>query len=102
EPAHNSRKFALTGTDGHRTGQLPLQLALVVQVGGSSIVRVERKLMSRGQVSQHMVRANIAAILHGEELIGFDPENSHNRSAVFIPPTLFSKQFSEPRPPFCR
>ena len=38
--------------------------------------------MPRGQISQDVVRADIAAVLHGEELIGFDPEYSHKRSAV--------------------
>ena len=33
--------------------------------------------MPRGQVSQDVVRANVAAILHGQELVGFDPKNSH-------------------------
>src|SRR6267378_1525593 len=77
EAARGSRKFALAGTDGHRAGQLLLQIALVVRVGRSSIVGIKRKLMPRGQISQDVVRADIAAVLHGEELIGFYPENSH-------------------------
>src|ERR1019366_7702876 len=48
----------------------------------SSIVGEKRKLMPRGQISQDVIRADIAAVLHGEELIGFDPEYSHKRSAV--------------------
>src|SRR5208282_994466 len=82
ESARGSREYALTGADGHRSGQLPLQLSLVVRVGRSSIVGVKRKLMPRGQISQDVVRADIAAVLHGEELIGFDPEYFHKRSAV--------------------
>jgi hypothetical protein len=35
--------------------------------------------MPRGQISEDVVRADIAAVLHGEELIGFDPDDSHDR-----------------------
>src|ERR1019366_7661 len=52
ERARGSRGYALTGADGHRAGQLALQLALVVRVGRSSIVGVKRELMPRGQISQ--------------------------------------------------
>src|SRR5208282_799683 len=66
-----SRKFGFTGANGHGAGQLALQLTLVVGVGRSSIVGVERKLMASGQISQDVVRADIAAVLHGKELVGF-------------------------------
>ena len=94
EAARGSREFAFAGADGHRAGQLPPQLALIVSVGRSSIVRVERKLMPRGQISQDVVRADIAAVLHGKELIGFDPENFHARSASV---SSVNPEFSEPR-----
>ena len=81
EAARSSRKFALAGANGYRAGQLLLQIALVVRVGRSSIVGIKRKLMPRGQVSQDVVRADIAAVLHREELIGFYPENSHTGSS---------------------
>ena len=77
--ARRSRKLALTGADSHRTRQLPLQLALVVGIVRSCIVRVKRKLVPLGQIPQDVVRANVAAILDGQELIGFDPENFHSR-----------------------
>ena len=37
--------------------------------------------MPRRQISQDVVRADIAAVLHGEEFVGLDPKNSHKRSA---------------------
>ena len=96
ESARGSRKFALAGADGHRAGQLLLQIALVVGVGRSSIVGIKRKLMPRGQGSQDVVRADIATVLDGEELIGFYPENSHALMSIFF------MSISEPRLPFCQ
>src|SRR6202171_2567923 len=97
ESARGSCKFALPGADGHRAGQLLLQITLVVGVGRSSIVGIKRKLVPRGQISQDVVGANIAAVLHGEKLIGFDPENSHVVSSYAD--QLMS--ISEPKLPFC-
>src|SRR6202140_2089508 len=98
EAAPGSRKFALAGADGHRAGQLLLEIALVVWVGRSSIVGIKRKLMPCGQVSQDVVRADIAAVLHGKELIGFYPENSHARSSY----VELLMSINEPRLPFCQ
>src|ERR1700675_1281899 len=98
ETARGSRKFAPAGANCHRAGQLLLQIELVVWVGRSSIVRIKRKLMPRGQVSQDVVRADIAAVLHGEELIGFYPENSHAGSSY----VELLMSINEPRLPFCQ
>src|ERR1700686_245929 len=96
DSARSSRKFALAGAHGHRAGQLLLQIAFVVWVGCSSIVGIKRKLMPRGQISQDVVRADIATVLDGEELIGFYPENSHALMSIFF------MSISEPRLPFCQ
>ena len=97
EAARGACKFAFAGANDHRAGQLLLQIALVVGVGRSSIVRVKRQLVPRGQISQYVVRANIAAVLHGKELIGFDPKNSH--AVSFYAGQLMS--ISGSRLPFC-
>ena len=47
----------------------------------------------RRQIPQHVIRADIAAVLHGQELIGFDPKNSHAAAQA--------EKNSVPRPPFC-
>ena len=88
EAARRARQFLLTGTHGNGSGQLPLQLALVVRVRLSSIVGVERQLMPQRQISQHVIGADIATVLHGQEFVGLHPEDSHS--------------VSEPRPPSFR